>query len=310
MPASSFTLVSKKNRMRYKNKIWIRLVTFVLLLFAVDIFLGFMLDYMQSATTNNKNGHMIHSPKDDVVIFGSSRAEGHYSPLIFQDSLGGTCYNYGSAGNGIISMAARMKLVSSSHMPKIVIYDILPSVDIEQNDNTKYLSSLKPLYYEGLQDYIDEIDSSSKFKMVSSMYRYNSVFLDVIKSFFSRGKEDVNNGYNPAFGHLKLDKNVNAQTAYCGHIDSLKLKIMEDFILEYKDKTKLIFVFSPRFKEHDNSDQKLKELFEKYRVIYWDYQKLEPFYSDKKYWNDGVHLNFEGSSQFTKYIASQISLIE
>ena len=79
---------------KYIAKIFI----FFVIMVSLDVVVGVLSDYL---VTNAKSGatqkseYICEKTKEDILIFGSSRAVHHYNPLIIQDSLNMTCYNCG-----------------------------------------------------------------------------------------------------------------------------------------------------------------------------------------------------------------------
>lgn len=78
----------------------------------------------------------------DSIIMGSSRALHHYDPDIL-----GNYYNVGEDRMGIIFSMGRLQLLKQRRMPHMLIYDVEPDYDLLQDDNSTYLTNLRPYYH-------------------------------------------------------------------------------------------------------------------------------------------------------------------
>ena len=94
---------------------------FFLLIAIVDIVFG----YTMGAITKRidiggagRNNYICDKMTDDVLIFGSSRAEHHYNAQMISDSLGVSCYNAGEGGCGIILAYGRLLMILERCTPK------------------------------------------------------------------------------------------------------------------------------------------------------------------------------------------------
>ena len=155
-----------------------RTLIFFLLLVIIDISLGVFFDYAlgkATLTDFGRDNHITNVGKEDLLVFGSSRAVHHYNTKMLEDSLDMECYNCGEDGQGIILNYGRLLMEKERHQPKIVIYDIQPDYDIEENDNSTYLKWLKPHYdRKGIGNIVASVDKKESLKLVSHLYRYNS----------------------------------------------------------------------------------------------------------------------------------------
>ena len=133
------------------KKFLINIVIFFAVVIACDYLMGSVLLFMNlnSKVADNGRNNMINKEMTaDIVILGSSRALHHYVPQIIEDTLGLTCYNAGTDGQGIILNYGRYQMLSQRYTPKIIIYDICPEYDLNTNDNSRYLKWLKPYYFD------------------------------------------------------------------------------------------------------------------------------------------------------------------
>lgn len=259
-----------------------------------------------------RNNYIYDNVQSEAVVLGSSRAIHHYSPIIISDSLGMSCYNCGEDGMGIFLMYARYKAIRQRYTPRLVIYEVLPEYDLLlEKDNSKYLKFLRPYTT------VPEIDSlvrcispAERYKLMSNMYRYNSVFLDILSQRYSKAPGDASDyTYSPLDGEMDYEPPPVSQNQMC--IDSLKLTCLEKIITGcLVDGTQLVFTASPIYKPvSEAAFGPVKELCKKYRIPFINYYCDKDFCDNPEYFVDGGHLNRRGAELVTSNIAGDIKHI-
>lgn len=153
----------------------------------IDRVYGNMMELLWQRTQGGfvtKTRYVCDSVDADILILGSSRARMQYDPKIISDTLGMSCYNCGHNGMGIITNYTKMKILTKRYMPKLVIVDILPILDVmTRDDNIIFVNELRPWYdVEGVDSVFWNIDSLERYKMLSKMYQYHSVFFSYIEN--------------------------------------------------------------------------------------------------------------------------------
>jgi len=86
-------------------RFFLRLVLILFLVLIIDRGVGMILSHYyfhQHRGEESKITYIIDSTVADVVIFGSSRANHHYVPEIFENKLHYSCFNGGADGNYLI----------------------------------------------------------------------------------------------------------------------------------------------------------------------------------------------------------------
>lgn len=257
--------------------------------------------------TVGKNMYVCDSVKSDVLIFGSSRARMGYDPVIIGDSLKMSCYNCGENGMGIIFDYARMKVITHRYMPKMVIIDVLPILYImKRDDDIIFLNEMRPWYnVDGVDSVFWKVDNTERYKMLSKMYCYHSKFLDYILNLHSK---IPSNGYDPApSSKIISDCELNQKEPTDNVEDPLKMYYLERFIKDYRNKTKLVFVVSPRynFKTSKTVDP-LRKLCNKYHILLLDHYADPKFVHDRSLHGDGNHFNEKGATLFSQTISKEI----
>ena len=237
------------------------------------------------------------------MLCGSSRCVHHYNPKIISDSLGLSCYNSGQDGNGIILLYGRLQMIKSHYEPKMIIYDISPGFDLLiGEDNHRYLTWLKPHYSrKGISEIFQSVDRTERYKMLSSMYRYNSHFFELAVDYFHPIINVDDNGFVPIATEMDKSKirrkSSSRKDKY--QFDSLKL----DYLRKYVDEVgnRLVFVVSPIWYGMDTAQlQPLIDLCKSRKIPLLDYSNNPKYVHNDIYFKDGSHLNARGADEFTK----------
>ena len=282
----------------------IKIVLFFTIIAVIDYGFGLVCDYLRDHTRGGFSGNVYYiceKSSEDIIMMGSSRMRHHYVPQVFEDSLRMSCYNAGIDGNGIILSYGFLEMILERYTPKMIVYDVTV-FDMFMDDNTKYLGGLKAFYDKaGISDIFKDVDPKEPWKMISSLYRYNSDFLGLLGDnihpiqSFEKGYWPINKvmDYEPA-QPLSEDKRA---------LDSLKLNYVDKFIhLAKENNVQLFFVVSPTYwgeyypKEHIS----VKEICEKENIPFLNYYYDEELCSSKDYWGDATHLNDIGANVFSK----------
>ena len=206
-----------------------------------------------------RDNYICDKATDDIVIFGSSRAEHHYNTQMMSDTIGVPCYNCGEEGCGIILAYGRLLMMLERYHPQTIIYDITPDFDyLKGKDNHQYLYRLKQHYNRpGIDSIFWDIDPKDKYKMISGMYRHNSSFLQNLIVYLLhistepgiRGFIPLNNEMDPM---KTRGKNFIADDSRKGYMyDPLKLSYINKFTHKAKDMN-LVFVISPMWYKQDS----------------------------------------------------------
>ena len=90
-----------------------------------------------------KENYIGRQVDEDILVFGSSRAEYHYDTKVISELSGRSCYNCGASGNGIILAYGRLLMALQHHRPQLIIYDVNPEFDVLESDNHRSLAQMK-----------------------------------------------------------------------------------------------------------------------------------------------------------------------
>ncbi len=299
------------------KKFLLKVALFFILVAVLDMICGWGFDILRSKARGGqtrKNEYIANECMDDILILGSSKADHHYVPSVFEDSLGLTCYNAGEMGCGIIPAYIRYQMVSNRKKPRLVLYEVTPTYDYLETDSyTHYLGAMRQ--YADRKDvrkvYLDFSDDLERLRLLSNMYCNNSKVLMNLKDVFA--KPDIWKGYEPLNGKInpnKVSKNVADEIITDKPIDSLKYAYFENLIIEAnRDEIPLVFVISPSL--HGNKkDVDYRPAFEmghKYNIPIIDNRNCESFVGQSDYYQDGTHLNHVGAVAYSQYVVDQIN---
>ena len=163
--------IKKKNIPGFLLKVFL----FFSIIFLLDFSTGSLLKYLyfhQNSGWLYRSSYAIDSTQAEIVIFGSSTANHHYNPDIFEKRMGMSTFNAGKDGQAIFYHYAILKGMLKRYSPRIVILDF--NVGEFEKDQRSYdrISSLLP-YYENHPEIRSIILLKSpyeKYKLISKIY--------------------------------------------------------------------------------------------------------------------------------------------
>lgn len=291
----------------------LKILLLLVILFIID---NFIKEIFQSMQYNSKGGdtgrmeYIVNSMNEDILIFGSSRANHHYNPQIIEDSLQMSCYNCGRDGNGIIFSYGMYRLFRDRYTPKFIIYDVMDNYDlINKYDNEKYLDYLR-YYYDksGIDSIFTNVDKKEKYKMIPHMRWYNYKFIQIISDYIKPTQSDIK-GYRPLEGNIEYKPiNINNNSNKPIHYDNLKLEYLKLLIEDCKARgTKLIFMVSPQYKGgKKQSYEAIIQLARSENIPFFYHLDDNKISTNKKYFKDSMHMNKYGADEYTKKIINEI----
>lgn len=297
------------------RKFYCRLLILLILLIAIDQFIGVSMKYLSrnaNVGSTQKREYIINKATEDILIMGSSRAVHHYDPSILEEQLGCSVYNSGYEGCGILLAYSLYSLLSERYTPKYIIYEVTPGYDYlkEENNNLQYLREVKE-YYDTpiIKNLFKSIDKTEGIKMESYMYRYNTTFFGIILDYVGL-RSIYEKGYDPLFGSLKYEPEVlNEQTI--DQTDSLKEECLHQFIEAcIKNGTSLIFTISPYYKKtNDTQFDYIKKIAHQYNIPLISHYCDSLINQKRDYFKNANHLNIMGVTEYNKLVAKEIKEI-
>jgi hypothetical protein len=291
-----------------------RSIVLIFLIVFSDQLIGRLLKHFyfkQIAGASYRANFAIDSTHAQILIFGSSRANHHYVPQIFEDSLNLSCYNVGRDGSFLLYNYAIFKIITDRYSPKIIIVDIM-SEDLNYNtDSYSRLSVLLPYYrdHPEIRDIILLRNRFEKFKLLSQIYPYNSEILHILLGNLELSKKirDDQKGYVPLYSSLKDTIPLISVSGY-GLVDNNKVKALNDIISICKQKDiELVFVTSPIFyRIKHNHNQLLDSIIIGAHLKYYYFLNNDQFLKNPYLFQDFSHLNNEGAMCFSRMLAAQL----
>lgn len=269
--------------------------------------------FKQESGLYYRTTYAIDSTTADIVVFGSSRANHHYVPEVFGDSLKMSFYNCGREGNFLLYNYAVFKAIVSRYTPKIVIFDINPDELYYDREGYDRLSSLLPYYkkHPEIRSIVGLKSPFEKFKFISKIYPYNSSMLTIAIGNTDLNKERKNDqkGYVPLAGYIPDTVLYKINPFGQAVLDTNKVNAVS-YIIQYckSNKIRLIFIQSPMFAKVSNTSS--IEYFDKMtretRTSFWNFLNDAEFLDKPNFFQDQYHLNNAGAIYFSKLLVKKI----
>lgn len=284
------------------------LILSILIVGCLDFVFGKVMDSILCHSFKGEEGkisYVVNRSEDDIIIMGSSRAYRHINPSLLEDSLGQTVFNAGLSNMGIICNYGVFKGIISHHKPKLIIYDISHADFAKSDELSTYTASLKMMRSNNeIRHYVEELDPTERIKMLSGFYCFNTKFITILQNYFESGCDEYK-GYKPYKGVMDYTPQQNLDTRT---LDELKCKYFDEFIRTIKDKgIQVVVTVSPYYYPESNRwiDYGI-ELCAANAIPFLDYSKNDKFNYNKELFYDQIHLNEEGSTEYTKELIKDI----
>lgn len=293
-----------------------RLTIFLFLLAALDFGVGKILRnfyFRQTSGPDYEANYAITKSREQLMIFGSSRARHHYYPPAFEKKLDLTSYNAGRNGNFILYSNAVLQSVLQRHTPDVVLLDIVKHEFEEYPPAYEHLSVLLP-YYEQHPEIRSTILKRGKFervKLLSRMYPFNSTLVSIAlgNTEYNKSREEIIDGYGPLRRQMNTaaieEENPGTYT-----IDTALVNAYEQFIVSCKTKGVNLFVASsPYYNTIKNTDTSLviaRQIAEKHGVPFFDFSQDTNYTKRSTDFYDKDHLNHEAATRFSEQVADSI----
>lgn len=297
-----------------------KIISNILIVIAVvsvlDFTVGRTLRYFyfkESFSEGFRTTYSMERTKADILVFGSSRANHHYIPEVFEDSLKMSCYNTGTDGNGIFVELGILKSVLKRYTPKVIILDCSDSFDKDEEAYEK-ISYLLPYYrtHKEIRKIVEFRRPFERIKLISEVYPFNSLLLPILGVNLGIGKGRIayNTGYIPLYKEMKAGRDsVKASKLY--EVDQNKLEAFREFIqASKKSGAKVFVVYSPVFHQFkENQDVNIcNSICSKENITFWDFSGEGLFLNNGHLFQDERHLNHRGASALSRLIVNKIKL--
>jgi hypothetical protein len=296
----------------------LNLIILFLIVLAIDRTGGVLsrrLYFSQKDGENYRTTYSLDSTNADILVFGSSRANHHYIPEVFEDSLKMSFCNTGRDGSYLLYNYAIFKSIIKRYTPKIIILDISHNELFYNSLNYDCLSSLLPYYYSNpeIQSIINLRGPYERYKLLSSVYPFNSGLLTLISNNFnSERKPEINRkGYIPLYGsmnNIALTNLNDTSTVY----DPANFDAINSICSICKSRNiKLFFIQSPFYANisETSSTLEISKLARQYNASFISYFNDQYFIKRPSLFKDLSHLNDAGAIVFSGMIVNQIKKV-
>lgn len=302
------------------------LLLFVMVVFAVDWFIGFGLEKLYFSLQRGQfaqTTYALDKASPDILVFGSSRAQHHYSSEILSEKTGLSIYNAGRDGQFLPYYCAVQDVILERKTPKIIILDV-NIWELGPNEQ-KYMKLAQLLPYVAehpiLKKYTSEISEYENLKFISKTYPYNSTVLISVYDHLFRDEDQLDDrGYSALtgtvsekmFNHYRTEKAIyDAKRATQNiKIDEHAIAYYKQFLQKTKDlNIKTYVIISPTILKEPKSEEKslLESIAKKYsNVTFLDYAIDSTYNSHYNLFADEFHLNKEGAERFSLELATMI----
>jgi hypothetical protein len=295
-----------------------KFVVFIIILVILDFTIGSVLQYFyfkQDTGFLYRTTYSLDSTTAKFLIFGSSTANHHYDPSIFENKLGMTVYNTGRDANTIFYNYGVFQSILKRYRPKVAILDFnVGEFKVLQNSYDG-ISSLLP-YYKSNPELMPIIQLKSPFerlKLLSKIYPYNSLLFSILigNTDYNKSRDYINDkqGYIP-LNRVWNKKISPAIIAPKYEIDTIKIRLLRSFITECKNvNIRLYICISPRlvkYTDNDLSVEIVEKIAKKYKVPFYNFSNDTLFWNHPEYFVDLVHLNKTGAEVFSNEVVDKI----
>ncbi|WP_200977162.1 hypothetical protein [Echinicola sp. 20G] len=283
----------------------------------VDFTIGYVLKNILRNSPDGrfyKTKYSLESSDEQIVIYGSSRAEGNFVPKVFEEQLGLSCWNAGRGGQSLPYMYAVNQGVVTRHAPKIAIINI-ESMFLEYEPGNPFFDRaaglLRPFYqdHDEIHKVINQVSPAEKYLNYSNFYSFNSSYYYLLRPFAFKGIDGKveDKGWKPKIGSIKPNAYKANVVNETNQMDTTLTKLFDEFVSSLVQKNTQVFVvISPDYNEKVISTSTLNYVRKMKNIILLDHSNDEFFTKNNAFYKDQNHLNKEGAMEFSNEIAKEI----
>jgi hypothetical protein len=264
--------------------------------------------------------YVLDSAREDLLIFGSSRASHHYKTRQAESDLGISVYNGGRDNMGITYTASVLPYVYQRHAPRYIIVDVLPAELCGYGRSTadQRISTVLLPYANRHQDLWPTVGLAGKLEVVkaavSKIYPYNSLLGTIIQNTYTSFGHTTDKGYEPLTGsidptHYKTPA-FDDYAKQKGIDTSLLGRLRQIVVLAKEHNTVPIIVISPFYFKQNVGDNEsyfmLHRLSKEWGYTLYDFTFDPRFLKHPELFYDELHLNDAGATLFTQIITEAL----
>jgi hypothetical protein len=265
--------------------------------------------------------------KDRMVVFGNSRAQTHFDPVLIEKQTGISVYNLGTSGINLDFERIRWNSFMTHNHPEIVLQniDLMALSDENLADKRLYL----PYYGQPeMFDLLCEIDASARLERWIPMSKYRGfepLVMKGVKALFkdakshkkSKGYRKQTQTWNGAFARFKASLNGKpvdfSKTDFTTGFERLQQKITDC----KKRNIRLILVWSPQYRELSELQEptfsrmkaKVAAMAQENRIAFWDFSQGS-INNDTRYFHNSFHMNATGVEVFNRQLSDSLKTLK
>ena len=269
--------------------------------------------FKQESGLQYRTTYSMEKTKADLLVFGSSRANHHYQPEVFEEELKISYYNVGRDGNFIFYHYAVLKSVLKRYKPKVIVLDFVEKEFEKKQESYDRLSSLLPYYnsHPEIREIVEIKSPFEKIKLISNIYPYNSALLTIAvgNTKANKKRKQDNKGYISLTNTFKEFNTPNKKIT-SNELDTVKVNCFRSFLNDcISSGIKTIVVCSPYYNYSTQEDKSVllaKEISVKKNISFYDFSKDTSFAEHAFLFADRIHLNETGAKKFSHEVANKI----
>jgi hypothetical protein len=294
-----------------------KLFLLFLIVFLLDFSIGKTLRHFyfkQESGWQYRTTYAMENTVADVIVFGSSRANHHYHPEVFEKKLPYEYYNAGRDGSYNLYHFAVLRSILKRHKPKMIILEFGKEEFKKSQIGYDRLSALLPYYktHPEIREILNHKSSTERLKLsASQIYPFNSSIFTI-----AIGNASINKTRRGDIkGYVPLDKTWNepiktVQPSPAYDVDSVSVWAYESFLKDCNSSGVPVYVVtSPYFERSaslDTSMQLGEKIAEKLNVPFFDFSRDENLISHPEFFADHLHLNDKGARVFSEMVIDRI----
>jgi hypothetical protein len=290
----------------------IKIFSFVLFIVLADKFTGKILENLYQNSTDltiSKIRYTFYHTNEDILIFGSSRAQHHYVPDTISNATGYSTYNCGLGGQFLTFSLIQISETLKRYSPQLIILDLYPDMLLQKHFDQK-LRILGPYYQNDtlIRRILNQSSGFERLKYASSIYPYNSILYPLLLSLVYSPDVSIK-GYIPIFGTIDTSLSVTQETGIIREIAEQQMVNLFNIISICKEnRVPLWILISPIYKttkEDLKIIQDIRILAKQNYVHFIDFTENQLF-SDNKLFKDNLHLNDNGANKYSRLVGDSI----
>ena len=299
------------------RQFWIKCLIVATAIFLADRGIGSLLQHYYAKIHSGEQGrltYVIDSVHTPILVLGTSRAAHHYVSDLIADSFHRSCYNAGKDKQGLFYQQAVLATILRRYHPSYILLDLSPIAFAPSEADPDELSVLLPYYtrYPEIRAALRKKSPWEPVKTLSTLYRYNSLCLQVAFDILSRREDtSIHNGYIPNDQSLTPPWSTPYTTDQTTATpDSALVNSFQAIIrLARQQDCRLAVVVSPLFFRPDSSTSSIRlaaEVCRRNNIPFLDYTRQSSFNQHPGLFSDEQHLDHTGALLFSSLLCKDL----